>query len=98
MVWKCLLTVIIMEDDLHAQEEFLQSGKKPSVEVIKEKQRISTSDKSSPSLFASHLSPVGTIHEREKVSISPLDTQLVGGRGFPKAESVFRGNASLSTR
>ena len=61
-----MLSVIVMEDDLRAQEEFLQSGKKPSVEIIKEKQRKSTTDESASILFASQLSPVGTIREVEK--------------------------------
>lgn len=87
-----------MEDDLRAQEEFLQSGKKPSVEIIKEKPRKSTSDESTPFLFASHLSPVGTIREREKGSVSSLEHPQTAGHGFPQAESVFRGNKSLSTR
>ena len=90
-----MLSVIVMEDDLRAQEEFLQSGKKPSVEIIKEKQRKSTTDESASILFASHLSPVGTIREREKGSSEHPETV---GRGFPQAESVFRGNKSLSTR
>ncbi len=98
MAWKCLLSVIVMEDDLRAQEEFLQSGKKPSVEIIKEKQRKSTTDESASILFASHLSPVGTIREREKGSISSSEHPETVGRGFPQAESVFRGNKSLSTR
>lgn len=93
-----MLSVIVMEDDLRAQEEFLQSGKKPSVEIIKEKQRKSTTDESASILFASHLSPVGTIHEREKGSISSSEHPETVGRGFPQAESVFRGNKSLSTR
>ena len=93
-----MLSVIVMEDDLRAQEEFLQSGKKPSVEIIKEKQRKSTTDESASILFASHLSPVGTIREREKGSISSSEHPETVGRGFPQAESVFRGNKSLSTR
>lgn len=87
-----------MEDDLRAQEEFLLSGKKPSVEIIKEKTKASGVEESSQPSFVSHLSPVGTVRERERGSISSLEHPHATEHGFPHAESVFKGNKSLSTR